>query len=50
MVIAVLLYMAREVIHLEDSKPMIILMCSFEIPWLRTFLDYGYSYTDTHVI
>jgi hypothetical protein len=50
MVIAVLLYIAGEVMHLKDSKPIIILMCSFEIPWLRTFLDYRYSYTDTYVI
>jgi hypothetical protein len=50
MVIVVLLYMAGEVMHLEDSKPMMILMCGFEIPWPRTFLDYGYSYMDTHVI
>jgi hypothetical protein len=50
MVTAVLLYMAGEVMHLEDSKPMVIIMCGFEIPCPRTFLDYGYSYTDTHVI
>jgi hypothetical protein len=50
MVTAVLLYMAGEVMHLEDLKLMTILMSGFEIPWPRTFLDYGYSYTATHVI
>lgn len=50
MVTAILLYMAGEAMYLEDLNPMMILMCGFEIPWPRTFLDYGYSFTDTHMV
>jgi len=50
MVIAILLYMAGEVMPLEDLKLMAILISGFEIPWPRMFLDYGYSYTATHAI
>lgn len=50
MAIATLLYIAREVIHSGGLKPMRIVICSFEILWLRIYLDYEFLYIDIHII
>jgi hypothetical protein len=50
MAIAALLYMAGEVMHSGGLKPMRIVICGFEILWLRMYLDYEFLPTDIHVI
>jgi hypothetical protein len=48
--LAVLPYMAGEVMHSEDLEPTMIPTYGFETLWPETLLDYAFSSTATQLV